>query len=114
MKRLSPLSNFEFQQNYFDKQTSALYYRTAFDAAVKFNSDKGVLGKGEYDADNLIWAGDVYHTLVALKQASDDLLKQSQDKTPSAENKSLIEKAKQYYAWYDYLDAYRLLREANK
>ncbi len=114
IETLSPLSNFEFQQNYFDKQTSALYYRTAFDAAVKFNSDKGVLGKGEYDADNLIWAGDVYHTLVALKQASDDLLKPLQDKTPSAENKALIEKAKQYYAWYDYLDAYRFLREANK
>ena len=51
---------------------------------------------------------------MALKQASDDLLKQLQDKTVSTEVKSLIEKAKQYYAWYDYLDAYRFLREANK
>jgi len=46
IETLSPLSNFEFQQNYFDKQNSALYYRTAFDAAVKFNSNKGVLAKG--------------------------------------------------------------------
>ena len=51
---------------------------------------------------------------MALKQASDDLLKQLQDKSPSAENRTLIEKAKQFYAWYDYLDAYRLLRGANQ
>jgi len=109
---LSPLSNFEFQKNYFDNQNSALYYRTAFDAAVKFNVEKGVLPKGEYDADNVIWAGDVYHDLVSLKQASDDLLKRIEGKSLSATNQALLEKAKQFYAWYDYLDAYRLLRVA--
>jgi ABC-type nitrate/sulfonate/bicarbonate transport system substrate-binding protein len=107
---LSPLSNFDFQKNYCENQNSALYYRTAFDAAVKFNINKGVLPKGEYDADNLIWACDVYQDLVALKAASDDLLKQAQSK--SSANQALVEKAKQFYAWYDYLDAYRLLRVA--
>jgi hypothetical protein len=109
---LSPLSNFEFQKNYFDNQNSALYYRTAFDAAVKFNMDKGVLPKGQYDADDLIWASEVYHDLVALKQAADDALKQIEGKSISAEHQALIERAKQFYAWYDYLDAYRLLRLA--
>jgi hypothetical protein len=65
---LSPLSNFEFQKNYFDNQNSALYYRTAFDAAVKFNVDKGVLPSGKYDADDVIWASGVYHDLVALSR----------------------------------------------
>jgi len=79
---------------------------------VKFNVEKGVLPKGEYDADNVIWAGDVYHDLVALKQASDDLLKRIEGKSLSATNQAFLEKAKQFYAWYDYLDAYRLLRVA--
>jgi hypothetical protein len=109
---LSPLSNFDFQKNYFDNQNSALYYRTAFDAAVKFNLDKGVLPKGQYDADDVIWAADVYHTLVALKQAADDALKQIEGKTLSTEHQALVDKAKQFYGWYDYLDAYRLLRVA--
>jgi NMT1-like family len=109
---LSPLSNFEFQKNYFDKQNSALYYRTAFDAAAKFNIDKGVLPKGDYDADDLVWASDVYHDLVALKQAADDARKQIEGKSLSAEHQALLEKAKQFYVWYDYLDAYRLLRVA--
>jgi ABC-type nitrate/sulfonate/bicarbonate transport system substrate-binding protein len=109
---LSPLSNFEFQKNYCDNQNSALYYRTAFDAAVKFNVDKGVLPKAKYDADDLIWACEVYHDLVALKQASDDLLKAIQGKNLTAANQALLEKAKKFYDWYDYLDAFRLLRVA--
>jgi len=111
---LSPLSNFEFQKNYFDNQNSALYYRTAFDAAVKFNVDKGVLPKGKYDADDVIWAASVYHSLVALKQAADDLLKRIEGSNLSAGNQALVDKAKQFYAWYDYLDAYRLLRVAGQ
>ena len=107
---LSPLSNFEFQNNYFDNQNSALYYRTAFEAAAKFNMEKGVLPKGQYDADDLIWAADVYHDLVALKQAADDALKQIEGKSIPQEHQALVEKAKQFYGWYDYLDAYRLLR----
>jgi hypothetical protein len=107
---LSPLSNFEFQKNYFDNQNSALYYRTAFEAAAKFNMEKGVLPKGQYDADDLIWAADVYHDLVALKQAADDALKQIEGKSIPQEHQALVEKAKQFYEWYDYLDAYRLLR----
>ncbi len=107
---LSPLSNFDFQKNYCDNQNSALYYRTAFDAAVKFNINKGVLPKGAYSADDLIWSCEVYHNLVALRQGSDDLLKQAQGKSLSSENQALVKKAKQFYEWYDYLDSYRLLR----
>jgi hypothetical protein len=109
---LSPLSNFEFQKNYFDNQNSALYYRTAFDAAVKFNVDKGVLPSGKYDADDVIWASGVYHDLVALSRRRTTCSSEPRVRDLSAQNQALLEKAKQFYAWYDYLDAYRLLRVA--
>jgi len=109
---LSPLSNFDFQKNYCDNDKSALYYRTAFDAAAKFNVDKGALPKAEYDADDVIWACDVYHDLVELKARSDKLQKQLEAGTLSADKQALVDKAKQYYAWFDYLDSYRLLRAA--
>ncbi|MBV9289125.1 MAG: ABC transporter substrate-binding protein [Hyphomicrobiales bacterium] len=109
---LSPLSNFDFQKNYCDNDKSALYYRTAFDAAVKFNVDKGALPKGQYDADDVIWACDVYHDLVELKARSDKLMTEVKSASLSAEKQALVDKAKQYYAWFDYLDSYRLLREA--
>lgn len=109
---LSPLSNFDFQKNYCDNDKSALYYRTAFDAAVKFNIDKGALPKGQYDADDVIWACDVYHDLVELKARSDKLMTEVERGSLSSDKQALVDKAKQYYAWFDYLDSYRLLREA--
>jgi ABC-type nitrate/sulfonate/bicarbonate transport system substrate-binding protein len=109
---LSPLSNFEFQKNYCDNDKSALYYRTAFDAAVKFNVDKGVLPKAAYDADDVIWACDIYRDLVDLRAKSDQLMKQMEGKSLAPEKQSLVDKAKQFYAWFDYLDSYRLLRAA--
>jgi hypothetical protein len=109
---LSPLSNFTFQKNYCENTNSALYYRTAFAAVVKFNIEKGVLPKGDYDADDLIWACDIYSDLVQLKDASDKLLAKAEGLTLSADKHSLVNRAKQLYGWYDYLDSYRLLRAA--
>jgi ABC-type nitrate/sulfonate/bicarbonate transport system substrate-binding protein len=111
---LSPLSNFAFQKNYCQNTGSALYYRTAFAAAVKFNIDKGVLPKGDYDADDLIWACDVYNDLIQLKDASDKLLQQAAGQKLAADKQALVNKARQFYGWYDYLDSYRLLRAATQ
>ncbi len=109
---LSPLSDFDFQKNYCDNKDSALYYRTAFDAAIKFNIDKGVLPAGEYDADDLIWACDAYHDLVALKNASDELMTKLGGMTLSADKQALVDKAKAQYDNLNYLDSYRMLRAA--
>jgi len=109
---LSPLSNFAFQANYCRKEGSALYYRTAFNAAVKFNVEKGVLPKGDYKAEDLIWACDIYGVLTQLEAESDKLLQQMQQHPPAADKQALLDKARQLYGWYDYLDAYRLLRAA--
>jgi hypothetical protein len=109
---LSPHSDFEFQKKYCDDTNSALYYRTAFDAAVKFNIDKGVLPAGQYDADDVIWACDVYHDLVELKDASDKLMSQISGKTLSADKQALVDQAKAQYDNFNYLDSYRMLRVA--
>lgn len=111
---LSPLSNFAFQKNYCQNASSALYYRTAFAAAVKFNVEKAVLPKGDYDADHLIWACDIYNDLAQLKDASDKLLEQVGRGQLPVDKQALVEKARQFYGWYDYLDSYRLLRAATR
>jgi ABC-type nitrate/sulfonate/bicarbonate transport system substrate-binding protein len=111
---LSPLSDFEFQKNYCDNKDSALYYKTAFDAAAKFNMDKGVLQNSSYDADNLVWACDTYHDLVALKDASDKLTASLGSATLKPAQADLVKSAKQYYDNFDYLDSYRLLKAAQQ
>ena len=81
---------------------------------MKFNIKKGVLPKADYDADDLIWACDAYHDLVALKHASDDLLQQIGGRTLPTDKQALVDKAKAQYDNFNYLDAYRLLRGALK
>lgn len=106
---LSPLSDFEFQKNYCENVNSALYYRTAFDAAVAFNKEKGVLRAETYDADDLIWACDAYSDLVELKAASDVLMTELSAATLSAEQTALVETARGHYDNFNYLDSYRML-----
>lgn len=112
IEALSPLSDFEFQRNYCENVNSALYYRTAFDAAVAFNKEKGVLRGDTYDADDLIWACDAYADLVELKDASDALLTELSVATLSAEQSALIATAKSHYENFNYLDSYRMLMAA--
>lgn len=107
---LSPLSNFEFQKNYCDKPDSALYYKTAFNAQVKFNTDKGILSGSSYDPDNLIWTCEIYQDLVGLKKRSDELLSKLDGHALAADQQATLTRAKQFYDWYDYLDSYRLLK----
>jgi ABC-type nitrate/sulfonate/bicarbonate transport system substrate-binding protein len=107
---LSPLSNFEFQKNYCDKPDSPLFYKNAFNAHVKFNIDKGLLSQTSYDPDSLIWACEIYTDLGKLKEESDALLAALKGKTLSPDQQSTVDKAKQFYDWYDYLDSYRLLK----
>jgi hypothetical protein len=107
---LSPLSNFEFQKNYCDKPDSPLYYKNAFNAHVKFNIDKGLLSQTSYDPDSLIWACEIYTDLGKLKEESDALLATLKGKTLSPAQQSTVDRARQFYDWYDYLDSYRLLK----
>ena len=79
---------------------------------MKFNVDKGALPKAQYDADDVIWACAVYHNLIELKARSDKLMTEVKSGSLSDDKRALVDKAKQYYAWFDYLDSYRLLREA--
>jgi len=110
---LSPLSGFDFQKNYCGKPDSPLYYKNAFAAHAKFNIDKGLLSQTGYDPDSLIWACEIYSDLARLKDASDTMMAGLKGKTLDAKHQSLVDKARQYYGWYDYLDAYRLLKAAS-
>lgn len=107
---LSPLSNFDFQKYYCDDASNALDAKTVFDATVKADQKNGSLKGGSYNFTDLVWTCDVYHALVNYKGESDKLLKQLEGESLGDSQKATLAKAKQFYAWFDYLDAYRLLQ----
>jgi hypothetical protein len=54
----------------------------------------------------------MYHELVMYKNKSDALFAQAAGKQLSADQQALVDKAHQYYDWYDYLDSYRAAQAA--
>ena len=68
------------------------------------------MSQTSYDPDSLIWACEIYTDLGKLKEESDALLATLKGKTLSPAQQSTVDKAKQFYDRYDYLDSYRLLK----
>lgn len=110
---LDPLSNFQYQTNYCFKPKSALFYGNAYNAFIRALEDQKVLDRGKYKADDVIWACKLYRELTNYKSKTDAVLKQLSGKSLSADKKALVAKAKQYYGWYDFLDAYRFAKAAS-
>lgn len=109
---LDPLSNFEYQENYCTSPSSALYYKNAYTAFLKTLETQKALPAGKFKADDVIWACDTFKALVGYKTKTDGLLKTLAGKTLSADKQKLLAQAKQFYAWFDFLDAYRLATAA--
>jgi hypothetical protein len=109
---LDPLSNFAAQASYCRNPSGALYYRNAYTSFLKTLEAQKVLPVGKFQADDVIWACKTYDALVGYQQKADALLKGLAGKKLSAAKQALVAKAKQYYGWYDFLDAYRLAKAA--
>jgi ABC-type nitrate/sulfonate/bicarbonate transport system substrate-binding protein len=111
--KLDPLIPFESQAPYFEDPKSSLYYKNWFQANVNYNVKKGVLQKGStYNPDDLIWAGTIYQQLKGLKAQSDQLMSQLKGTKLAADKQQLVDRAKKFYTWYDFLDSYRYLKAA--
>ena len=63
-------------------------------------------------ADEIIWGAAIWRQMKDYQAKSDALLKGLEGKELSAEKKDLAAKAKQFYEWFDFLDAYRLATAA--
>ncbi|MDA8289861.1 MAG: ABC transporter substrate-binding protein [Actinomycetota bacterium] len=110
--KLDPLISFQQQAPYFNSPTSALYYKNWFEATLNYDVKHGALPKGNYSADNLIWAGSVYHELVNYQHKTQALLAKAGKSHLSAKQESLVRQAKKYYSWFDFLDSYRFAKAA--
>jgi len=73
--------------------------------AVKSKVKAGALSAG-IQAGDFIWADKIYKDLATFKKGYQDI------EAKGGGDAALMAKAKQYYDWYDYLDAYRFARKA--
>jgi hypothetical protein len=108
---LDPLVSWNDQQKYFVDRSDPRYYKIAYKAFIDTNVASHVLPAGLVPDDG-IWAGQIYATLRWYQTQTDAILKSLATADLNATQKSLWAKAKQYYSWYDFLDAFRLAKAA--
>lgn len=107
---IDPFWPWDYQKELWDNPTSPYYLPGAVKAQVQSLIDSGTLPNQEYDLKKFLVAGDLYHDLKKAQDEADTLLPQAASLT--GEKAALVEKAKQLYAWHDYIDAVGMLKAA--
>jgi hypothetical protein len=111
VENLDPLVPFEEQVRFFVNTESTEYYANSMGALIKSLEASGAISAG-ITPDDVVWAASMYRELVSYKQKAEGLLIKSQTTSLPEAKHRLLAKARQYYEWYDYLDAYRLAAAA--
>ena len=113
IKVLDPLSPFSYDKTYFDDKNNVLYYKNAWTAIIRDYAAHGIIPKDAVTAEEIIWAAAIWHQMLDYRTKADAIFNSLAGKTLSPERQSLVSKAKQYYEWFDFLDAYRLALAAS-
>jgi hypothetical protein len=108
---LHPFVSFEGQTKYFVDKSSPEYYGNSMGALIKSLEEAGSISAG-IKPDDIVWAASMYHELVEYKEKTEALFKEAEGKELSDEKKTLLDKAHDFYDWYDFLDSYRLATAA--
>jgi ABC-type nitrate/sulfonate/bicarbonate transport system substrate-binding protein len=111
VENLDPFVPFEQQTKYFVDEKSAEYYGNSMGALIKALETSATIPTG-ITPDQVIWAAPMWHEMMDYKTKTDALFEQAKTADLSPEHQALLEDARRYYDWYDFLDAYRLASAA--
>jgi hypothetical protein len=107
VENLDPFVPFEEQTKYFVDKDSPEYYGNSMGALIKSLEESGTIPSG-ITSDEVIWAAPMYHEMVDYKEKAEALFEQAEGEQLGEAKQQLLDQARQYYDWYDFLDAYRL------
>jgi hypothetical protein len=112
IEALDPLLPFDYGTNFYEDENSVVFYKNAWPAIIAEYVKNGTLPEGAVNADELIWGAAIWHQLNDYRTRSGELIKDLEQKELSAEAKDLLEKAKQHFEWFNFLDAFRFATAA--
>jgi hypothetical protein len=107
VENLDPFVPFEEQTKYFVDKDSPEYYGNSMGALIRSLEASGTIPAG-ITPDQVIWAAPMYHEMVDYQKKSEALFERAQGKQLAEAKQQLLDRARQYYEWYDFLDAWRL------
>ena len=109
---LHPFTPFAGNSEYYDNKAATSYYANVWSAVIKDFEAHKIIPAG-ITADDVVWGGPVWHQLVEYKAKTDELMTKINGMTLSSDKQALVDRAKTFYANYDFLDAYRLALAAS-
>jgi ABC-type nitrate/sulfonate/bicarbonate transport system substrate-binding protein len=110
---LDPFGTFEQQKGWILDKNNPLNAEYVIGSAIKVYEEQGLLKPSEVTWDKFTVVNKVYDDLLNYRNKTDGVLKQLEGKTLSPGAKALVDKAKSFYAGFDYLDAYRFASAAS-
>lgn len=107
---LDPFTPFEADAQYYTDPHAVLFYRNAWGALIHNFEEHHIVPKGAVTPDQVVWGAAIWQQMMDYRTRTDALLRAAPP--DDAARQALLAKAKQFYAWHDYLDAYRLASAA--
>jgi ABC-type nitrate/sulfonate/bicarbonate transport system substrate-binding protein len=111
VENLDPFVPFEEQTKYFVDKASPEYYGNSMGALIKALETSGTIPSG-ITPDDVVWAATMYHEMLDYKNKADVLFEQAKSAQVADDKQQLLDRARQHYDWYNFLDAYRLATAA--
>jgi hypothetical protein len=109
---LDPFAPFEYGKTFYEDPNSARYYQNLYTAIIDDYVAHNIIPKGAVTPDQFIWGAAIWKQAMDYKTKTDALMAGLQGKTLAADKQAQLDKARQLYEWYDYLDAFRLATAA--
>jgi hypothetical protein len=110
---LHPYSTFDDNKQYFEDTKSTTYYQNIYNAMIKNYEEHGILPAGKATSDAFVWGGPIWKQMVDYRAKTDAMMKKLEGANLAEDKKAMVEKAKTFYANFDFLDAYRLATAAS-
>ncbi|MDQ0390306.1 ABC transporter substrate-binding protein [Labrys monachus] len=110
---LDPFTSFEDDKQYYDDPHATVNYANVWGATIKDFEAHKIIPEGKVKPDDVVWGGAIWHLMVDYKTKTDALFAKLDTARLSGDKKALYDKAKAFYADYDFLDAYRLALAAS-
>ena len=110
---LHPYSSFEYNEKYYVDEASLLYYKNAWPAIIADWAEKGLLPKDAVTTEEFIWGAAIWNQMKDYQAKSAATIADLEGMSLDAEKQALLDRAKQHFEWFNFLDAYRLATAAS-
>lgn len=105
---LDPFTPFADNKAYYDDPKNLLYYQNVWSAIIADLEDHNIMPKGIVKPDDVVWGGPIWHQMLDYKTKSDALFAKLGASSLPDDKKAMLDKAKDFYDAFDFLDSYRL------